>query len=172
MTSAQHKLPGNDPQLKQGYREIPPEYHQISNKQVFAEFWAYAKPQMKVFIVILLSVLMQGGVAGGTIYLLKRALDQFFENSSVSTMLFLIGTLFLATVFKSTMEFIFGWKKSVAVARIHDQLLISAFRNLLYNPFRFHVSERDRNKYGWVLTDSIKLNRWVCCFLRLSKSEP
>jgi subfamily B ATP-binding cassette protein MsbA len=155
LTSAQQKLPVNNAQLKQGYREIPPEYHQISNKQVFAEFWTYARPQMRAFVIILISVLAQGGVAGGTIYLLKRALDQFFESRSISTMLFLIGTLFLATVFKSTLEFIFGWKKSAAVARIHDKLLVSAFRDLLYNPFRFHVNERDRTKYSWVLKDSI-----------------
>ncbi len=101
-------------------------------------------------------MLLQGGVAGGTIYLLKRAVDLFFKNSNASTMLFLIGTLFLATVLKSTLEFIFSWKKSVAVAGIHDRLLVSAFRDLLNNPFQYHVRERDRKKYGWVLKDSIK----------------
>jgi subfamily B ATP-binding cassette protein MsbA len=111
---------------------------------------------MNVFAIILLSVLLQGGVAGGTIFLLKRALDLFFESNTVSTMLALIGTLFLATVCKSVLELVFGWKKSVAVARIHDRVLVDAFRDLLYNPLRYHVIERDRSKYSWVLKDSIK----------------
>jgi subfamily B ATP-binding cassette protein MsbA len=111
---------------------------------------------MNVFFIILLSVLLQGGVAGGTIFFLKRALDLFFENNTASTMLMLIGTLFLATVCKSSLEFLFNWKKSVAVARIHDRVLVGAFRDLLSSPMRYHVIERDRSKYSWVLKDSIK----------------
>jgi ATP-binding cassette, subfamily B, bacterial MsbA len=156
LTTAHRKLPVQEVRLEKGFREIPPEYHTISNKQVFAEFWEHARPQKKVFVVILLSVLLQGGVAGGSIYLLKHALDLFFDHTGMSTMLFLIGTLFLATVFKSTLEFIFDWKKTVAVARIHDKLLVRAFRDLLLNPFKYHVNEQDRMKYGWVLTDSMK----------------
>jgi subfamily B ATP-binding cassette protein MsbA len=156
LASAQPKYPGQTAHVRKGFRPLPPEYHEISNKQVFAEFWAYARPQVGVFAIIVFNVLLQGGVAGGAIFLLKRALDLFFEKNSVSTMIFLIGTLFLATVFKSTLEFIFNWKKSVAVARIHDDLLVSAFRDLLLNPFRYHVIERDRSKYSWVLKDSIK----------------
>jgi ABC-type multidrug transport system fused ATPase/permease subunit len=156
LNTAHQTIDGQSARVRQGYRPHPPGYHHITPRQVFAEFYAYARPQLRVFGIILLSVLLQGGVAGGTIFLLKRALDRFFESNSVSTMLFLIGTLFLATVFKSSLEFVFNWKKSVAVARIHDQLLVSAFRDLLYNPFRYHVMERDRSKYSWVLKDSIK----------------
>lgn len=156
MSTAHQTISGQTARVRQGFRPLPSGYHHITPRQVFAEFLTYARPHLRVFGIILLSVLLQGGVAGGTIFLLKRALDRFFESNSVSTMLFLIGTLFLATVFKSSLEFVFNWKKSVAVARIHDQLLVGAFRDLLYNPFRYHVMERDRSKYSWVLKDSIK----------------
>lgn len=156
MATNHYEIPGQAARVKKGFRPLPPEYHHISTRQVLAEFWSYARPQMNVFIIILLSVLLQGCVAGGTIFLLKRALDRFFENNTVSTMLLLIGTLFLATVCKSALEFVFNWKRSVAVARIHDRMLVNAFRDLLYNPLRYHVIERDRSKYSWVLKDSIK----------------
>jgi ABC-type multidrug transport system fused ATPase/permease subunit len=156
LPSDDQKITGQTARVQTGFRPLPPEYHQISTRKVFAEFWSYARAQMNVFAIILLSVLLQGGVAGGTIFLLKRALDLFFESNTVSTMLALIGTLFLATVCKSVLEFVFGWKKSVAVARIHDRVLVDAFRDLLYNPLRYHVIERDRSKYSWVLKDSIK----------------
>lgn len=156
MTTAHANPTPGKAKLVKGFRELPPEYHSISKKQVFAEFWENARSQKHVFVVIVLSVLLQGAIAGGSIYLLKHALDLFFDNTGLSTTLLLIGTLFLATVFKSTLEFIFNWKKAVAIAKIHDKLLVDAFRNLLFNPFKYHINERDRLKYGWVLTDSKK----------------
>ena len=142
--------------LVKAFREIPADYHNIAPKAVFQEFWNHASTEKRVFVIMLLSVVLQGGIAGSTIYLLKNAIDLFFESANLKTVSFLVGTLFLATVFKSLLEFIFNWKKTVAVARIHDKLLVKAFKDLLLNPFHFHVQERDRKKYRWVLKDSIK----------------
>lgn len=148
--------PQTGPTLMKGYRPLPYGYDAITGKEVFNLFWRHARTEKKVFIVILCSVILQGGVAGGTIYLLKSALDQFFEKQNVNTVAFLVGTLFLATVLKSGLEFLFNWKKAVAVARINDRLVIKAFRHLLLNPFRYHIEERDRKKYSWVLKDAMK----------------
>ena len=154
-------IPKNQPSLKtptlaRGFREIPHGYDAIPEKDVFKLFWKYARSEKRAFMVIIFSVILQGGVAGGTIYLLRIALDQFFESRNFSTVTFLVSTLFLATAFKSGLEFLFNWKKAVVVARINDQLVVKAFHDLLMNPFRYHVSERDRQKYSWVLKDSIK----------------
>lgn len=155
--------------LVKGFRPIPPEYHKIEPQQVFKELWTNVRTEKKGLTVILLSMLLQGGVTGGSIYLLKHALDQFFSSKSIASILYLVSTLFLATVFKSVLEFLFNWQKSVSVAKIHDRLIVEAFSNLLANPFKFHVRERDRKKYRWVLKDSIKfieasfgvLNAWA-----------
>jgi ABC-type multidrug transport system fused ATPase/permease subunit len=139
-----------------GYRDIPPEYFSISTKEVFQEFWEHARLEKRLFLPIAFSVFLQGGVAGGSIYLLKNAIDQFFGIKSIYTALYLVGTLFLATAFKGALDFLFGWKKAVAIGRINDKLMVRAFRDLLMNPFYFHIRERDRHKYGWVLKDSTK----------------
>jgi len=96
-------------------------------------------------------------------------LDLFFENKNPREALFLIGALFMATVMKSSLEFLFNWKKSLAIGRIRDKLVVKAFSDLVYNPFHLHIRERDRKKYGWVLTDAIifiesvfgMFNSWV-----------
>ncbi len=156
MVAEKRDPPQSGPTLMKGYRPIPGGYDAISERDVFHLFWEHARTEKRVFVVILCSVILQGGVAGGTIYLLKSALDQFFEKQNLTTVAFLVGTLFLATVLKSGFEFLFNWKKAVAVARINDQLVIRAFRHLLWNPFRYHIEERDRKKYAWVLEDAMK----------------
>jgi len=156
LTDKHTEYQGADENLLKGFRKIPPEFSEISKGDVFREFWSNARSEKGSFIIILTSVLLQGGVAGGSIFLLKFALDQFFEKKTTDSMLFLIAALFLATVFKSALEFLFKWKKSVAMAYIYDKLVVSAFGNLLFNPFRYHINERDRTKYSWVLKDSMK----------------
>lgn len=155
--------------IMKGLKEVPPEYKAISRKEVFREFWASARSQKLIFLLLLFFVVLQGGVVGGSIWLVKTALDLFFENKDPGGALFLIGALFMATVMKSSLEFLFNWKKMLTIGRIRDELVVKAFSDLIYNPFHFHIRERDRKKYAWVLTDAMSFiesvfgmfNSWV-----------
>lgn len=152
-----------------GFKEVSPEYKAISRKEVFREFWASARSQKRIFLLLLFFVVLQGGVVGGSIWLVKTALDLFFENKDPKGALFLIGALFMATVMKNSLEFLFNWKKMLTIGRIRDELVVKAFRDLIYNPFHFHIRERDRKKYAWVLNDATSFiesvfsmfNSWV-----------
>ncbi len=151
------------------FKEVSPEYQAISRKEVFREFWANARLQKRIFAFLLFSVLLQGLVIGGSIWLVKTSLDQLFEDKDPKAVFFVIGALFMATVMKSALEFFFNWNKNLAIARIRDALVVKAFRDLVYNPFPVHIKVRDRKKYGWVLTDAMNFiesvfgmfNAWV-----------
>jgi subfamily B ATP-binding cassette protein MsbA len=155
--------------LKKGYMEIPSELEKVTRKSVFGEFWVNARSEKRNFGILLFLVAMQGAVAGGSIWLVKKSLDLFFESKDPKTALLLIGALFMATVMKNFLEFLFSWLRILSIGRIRDRLVIKAFRDLVYNPFRLHVKERDRKKYGWVLKDATNFidsvfnmfNAWV-----------
>ena len=160
---------GFNVRLMKGFKEITPEYEAIPPQDVFREFWKNARSQKKIFALLLLFVVLEGGVVGGSIWLIKNTLDQFFENKDPSVGFLLIGALFMATVMKSTLEFLFNWRKDVSVGRIRDELVVKAFHDLVYNPFHLHIRERDRKKYGWVFNDATNFidsffgmfNSWV-----------
>jgi ABC-type multidrug transport system fused ATPase/permease subunit len=155
--------------LIKGFKEITPEYYSIPRKEVFREFWEIARLQKSLLSLLIFLMLLQGGVIGGSIWLVKTAIDYFFKNSSLNSILFLISALFAATVLKSTLQFLFNWSKLLAIARIKDKFIIKSFRNLIFNPFHVHIKERDRRKYGWVLKDATNFissffdifNSWV-----------
>ena len=155
--------------LIKGFKEISPEYHLVPRKEVFREFWEIARLQKSLLSLLIFLMLLQGGVIGGSIWLVKTAIDYFFKNSSFNSVLFLISALFAATVLKSTLQFLFNWSKLLAIARIRDKFIIESFRNLIFNPFHVHIKERDRRKYGWVLKDATNFissffdifNSWV-----------
>lgn len=145
-----------------GHNEIPP-------KKVFREFWADAKPYRRSLLFMVLFMILQGGIVGGSIWLIKSSIDCFFEQKDMSAAFFLIGSLFVATVGKSVTEFFFQWNRTIITSRMRDAMVVKSFRDLVYNPFSLHISERDRKKYGWVLTDAMNytgavfgmFNSWV-----------
>jgi len=155
--------------LIKGLKEISPKYHLVPRKEVFREFWKIARLQKSLLSLLIFLMLLQGGVIGGSIWLVKTAIDYFFKNSNLNSVLFLISALFAATVLKSTLQFLFNWSKLLAIARIRDKFIIESFRNLIFNPFHVHIKERDRRKYGWVLKDATNFissffdifNSWV-----------
>ena len=143
-------------QLKKGFREFPSGYESVSGQEVFREFWSIARFQKRIFTFLIVLVVLQGSLVGGSIWLVKTSLDQLFHNKDPKAVFLVIGALFLATVVKSILDFLFNWYKGLSIARIRDRLIIRAFRDLMYNPFSTHINERDRKKYGWVLNDAAK----------------
>lgn len=157
--------------LKMGviYNPIPPGYEDIPPKQVFREFWEDASAYRKSLFLMVLFMILQGGIVGGSIWLIKTSIDLFFSKKDTASVFFLIGSLCIATVGKSITEFFFEWNRTVIISKVRDALVVKAFRNLVYNPFRLHIQERDRKKYGWVLTDAMNFigsvfgmfNSWI-----------
>jgi ABC-type multidrug transport system fused ATPase/permease subunit len=140
--------------LNKGYKSIPPEYKEIPPARVFRDFWANARLHKRPIFLMIAFMMIQGGIVSGSIWMVKTSLDLFFEAKDSSSVFFLIGALFLATVGKSTVEFFFNWKRALITGKIRDDLVVRAFRNLVYNPFHVHIHEHDRKKYGWVLADA------------------
>lgn len=152
-----------------GYKTITPEYRAISAKEVFKAFWSAARFQKRSLILMIAFMVVQGAIVGGSIWMVKFSIDLFFEDRNTVSILYLVGALAIATVGRSTMEFFFAWNRTLVVGRIRDQLVVKAFKDLVYNPFHIHIKERDRKKYGWVLTDAMNFiescfgvfNSWV-----------
>ena len=169
MAKKNEQLKDGKIKIVKGYKSIPPEYKEIPPKTVFREFWSIAKPHRHSFVFMIVFMLLQGGIVGGSIWMVKSSLDLFFEAKDPSSVFFLIGALFLATVGKSAMGFFFNRNRTLVIGRIRDVLVVDAFANLIYNPFHVHIKERDRKKYGWVLTDAMNFtgsmfgmfNSWI-----------
>lgn len=169
MADKAKNIPGGDIKLMKAYKTIPPEYKKIAARQVFKEFWSIARPYKQSLIFMVFFMVIQAGIVGGSIWMVKTAIDRFFESKDSSSVFFLIGALSLATVGRSCMEFFFNWNRTLVIGKIRDVLVVKAFRNLVFNPFHIHIQERDRKKYGWVLTDAMNFinsifgmfNSWV-----------
>ena len=140
--------------IMRGYKTVAPEYKEIAPKQVFQEFWSIAKSYKRSLFLMIGSVVIQAVIVGGSIWMVKTSIDRFFESKDASSVYFLIGALSLATVGRSCIEFFFNWNRTLVIGRVRDVLVVQAFRNLVFNPFHVHIQERDRKKYGWVLTDA------------------
>ncbi len=169
MVEKRKHIQGDTIKLMKGYKTIPPEYQAISPKQVFKEFWSIARSYRRHLFLMVGFMVIQAGIVGGGIWMVKTAIDRFFESKDASSVYFLIGALSLATVGRSGIEFFFNWNRGLVIGRIRDVLVVQAFRNLLFNPFHLHIQERDRKKYGWVLTDAMNyinsifgmFNSWI-----------
>lgn len=145
---------GGKARLKKSYKSVPPEYKEIPPALVFREFWANAREHKRSIVFMIVFMIVQGGIVSGSIWMVKTSLDLFFEAKETSSVFFLIGALFFATVGRSTVEFLFNWQRALITGKIRDDLVARSFRNLVYNPFYIHIQSRDRRKYGWVLTDA------------------
>lgn len=166
---SKHDTNSEKVKLIKGIKTISPEYQEILPREVFSEFWATARLQKRFLLLMLIFMLLQGGIVGVSIWMVKFSLDLFFENKDPASVFYLIGALSVATVGKSTMEFFFAWNRTLVIGLIRDALVVKAFQNLVYNPFHIHIKERDRKKYGWVLTDAMNFiessfgifNSWI-----------
>lgn len=155
--------------LVKGYQEIPHAFRSILPGDVFKEFWTYGRSQKTLFIFLVFLTLLQGVIAGGGVWLVKTAIDYFFHQKDLKGALYLVGALFMATVVKSAVEFFSNWNRNLTIARMRDTLIIKAFEDFLDNPFSIHIQERDRRKYGWILSDALNFitsffntfNSWV-----------
>ncbi len=140
--------------LVQEIREGTPEEKSIPKGMVFLELWAAVRTQKKIIVSLACLLLVQGAVIGGGIWLVKVTVDQLFENRDQKGVLLLIGALFIATVLKSLLDFLYNWFQNLAISRVRDSLVVKAFRDLIYSPFIFHTQRRDSEKYGWVLKEA------------------
>jgi len=123
----------------------------FSKRDVFRFFLARVATEKKTFFILGALLLLQAAVIGGSIWFVKIAIDDFF---ALHTTALLILSLFLATVGKSLIDFLFNWTQNLAIARVRDALISDAYTDLLCSPFSFHVKERSSRKYGWILEDT------------------
>jgi len=123
----------------------------FSKRDVFRFFLARVATEKKTFFILGVLLLLQAAVIGGSIWFVKIAMDDFF---SLHTTTLLILSLFLATVGRSLIDFLFNWNQNLAIARVRDALISDAYTDLLRSPFSFHVKERSSRKYGWILEDT------------------
>jgi ABC-type multidrug transport system fused ATPase/permease subunit len=154
VSEREEQVNGGRVKLMKGFKPISPEYKRIAKKDVVREFWSIAKTHRNSLILMIAFMVIQGVVVSGSIWMVKTSLDLYFNVGDSSSVIFLVASLFLATVGRSGTEFLFNWKRALMVGRISDVLVVRAFRDLVYNPFHVHIKERARRKYGWVLTDA------------------
>jgi len=147
-------MTGEKAKLAKSFKHVPPEYKKIPPAVVFREFWANARKNKRSIFLMLFFMIIQGGIVSGSIWMVKTSLDLFFDVNKSSSVFFLIGALFLATVGRGTVEFLFNWQRILITGKIRDDLVVRSFRDLVYNPFSVHIQSQYRRKYGWVLTDA------------------
>lgn len=137
--------------MKKNVRTATPEELTISRGEVFRFFLSRIAPHRDSLLLLGALLLLQAAVLGGGIWLVKTAVDQYFVER---TMALLIVALFLSTVGKSVLDFLFSWSQNLTVARVRDALVTDAYRDLLHCPFAVHLKERNSRKYGWLLEDT------------------
>ena len=138
-------------QMVKGVRLPTPEELTVPPRDVFRFFMARVAVQRRTFVLLGVLLLVHAAVVGGSIWLIKTAVDQYFATHAT---LLLILALALATVGKSLLDFLFNWIQNLAVARVRDALIAETYDDLLHCPFAFHMRERSSRKYGWILEDT------------------
>lgn len=162
-------ISGHPVRLMKICKTILAEYKEITTREVFKEFWSIASLYKRELLCMVVFMVFQAAIIGGSIWMLKTAIDRFFTIKSTSSIIFLISALSLATVGRSCIEFFSNWNRTLVIGKIRDVLVVNAFRHLVFNPFHIHIQERDRKKYGWVLTDAVRFidsmfgmfNSWI-----------
>lgn len=137
--------------LARGVRVASAEELTISRQEVIGFFLSRVTADKKSFLRLGALLLLQAAVVGGGIWLVKIAVDQYFADRTTALLIF---ALFLATVGKSLVDFLYSWSQNLTVARVRDTLVADAYHDLLYCSFSVHLKERNSRKYGWILEDT------------------
>ena len=148
--------------LVRGFKKVKDNGQEsVLPNEVFSEFYPIIISYKKSLILILILVFFQAIIVGGSIWLVKYSLDLFFKNKDMQSVLYLIASLSFATLGKSVLEFLFAWNKVLIMGRIRDDIIVKAFKDLIYSPFHIHMKERDRKKFSWVLTDAVNITESI-----------
>jgi len=126
----------------------------ISPREVYQFLRERISLNKKQLISLGFLLIVQAIVIGSSIWLLKAGIDNFFKTKEITLLLL---ALFLATVFKSIVDFLYNWIHNLAVARVRDKMILDAYSNLLASPFKLHIKKRNSLKFTWVLKDATRV---------------
>src|SRR5437868_8647228 len=138
-------------QMTKAMHVTSPEELALSTRDVFRFLLGRTRGERPALARLGIVLALQALVVGGSIWLLKTAVDEYFTAHATWLLIFALA---MVTLGKSLLDFLFNWIQNLAVARVRDALINEAYHQLLTSPFSFHIRERSSRKYGWILVDT------------------